>query len=379
MIVGTASSAFILLPAAPGTPYWERLTPTHLFIPITAFGLGSGALRLMRGGARLRAHSRPFSAFFSWRARCCGRASLYAGADDASSCIRRLKAPRLTPHRPADTQSFMPSIRSLLFVPGSRPDRFAKAVASGADAVCIDLEDAVPQQDKNAARQATLEFLAVSPTTCAAGFRINALSTIDAFRDVVAYDQSAAKPAFLMVPKAMSGRELHQLRSALGDRCPPLWPLIEGPGALSALPDIAAAASPDGGVMLGGVDYAAAIGADPGWDTLYHIRASIVAATSAAGCGAIDAPYLDTADVAGLEAETRRVRAMGFGGRACIHPGQVETINRSFEPTAAEVSKAKKIAAAFAAADGGVVLLEGKLVEKPVHDAAARILAAQRT
>lgn len=272
----------------------------------------------------------------------------------------------------------MASIRSLLFVPGSRPDRIAKAVASGADAVCIDLEDAVPGKDKGAARQATLEFLAAPSPGCVVGFRINALSTIDAFRDVVAYDQSAATPAFMMIPKTMAGGELRGLRAALGDRCPPLWPLVEGPGALPTLPDIAAAASPDGGVMLGGVDYASALGVEPGWDALYHVRASIVAATAAAGCGAIDAPYLDTADVEGLETETRRVRAMGFGGRACIHPAQVETINRLFTPSAAEISKAQKIAAAFAAADGGVALLDGKLVEKPVHDAAARLLVAKR-
>lgn len=273
----------------------------------------------------------------------------------------------------------MRRFRSLLFVPGSRPDRFSKAVASGADAVCIDLEDAVPPHDKEAARKATLDFLTAPPAGCAAGLRINALSTLDAFRDVIAVADSAAKPAFIMIPKTLSGGELHRLRSAFGDRCPPLWPLVEGPAALPSLPAIAAAAAPGGGVMLGGVDYAAAIGTEPGWDGLYHIRAAIVAATAAAGCGAIDAPFLDTADSDGLEAETRRVRAMGFGGRACIHPAQVEMINRLFTPSAAEVSKAERIAAAFAAADGGVSLLDGKLVEKPIYEAASRILAAKET
>lgn len=272
----------------------------------------------------------------------------------------------------------MPSFRSLLFVPGSRPDRFAKAAASGADAVCIDLEDAVPGQDKDAARKAALAFLAAPPASCAAGFRINALSTLDAFRDVVAFADSAARPAFIMVPKVTSGSELHHLRSALGDRRAPLWPLVEGPDALGALSAIAAAAAPDGGVMLGGVDYAAALGAGMGWDALYHVRAAIVAATAAAGCASIDAPYLDTTDGAGLELETGRVRAMGFGGRAAIHPAQVETINRVFTPTGAELSKAEKIAAAFAEAGGGVALLDGELVEKPVHDAATRILAGRR-
>ncbi|MFN0025340.1 MAG: HpcH/HpaI aldolase/citrate lyase family protein [Parvularculaceae bacterium] len=273
----------------------------------------------------------------------------------------------------------MVAFRSLLFVPGSRPDRFAKALASSADAVCIDLEDAVPSRDKDAARQATLSFLG-SPraSKVAIGFRVNALSTLDAFRDVIAFADSGAATDFVMIPKTISASDLHRLRAALGVRCPALWPLIEGPDALAALPAIAAAAGPLGGVMLGGVDYSAAIGAPMGWDALYHIRAAIVAATAAAGAASIDAPFLDTADAAGLEAETRRVCAMGFRGRACIHPAQVEAINRVFTPTSDEISKAEKIAAAFAAADGGVALLDGMLVEKPVHDAAARIIAGRR-
>ncbi|MDZ7628869.1 MAG: CoA ester lyase [Parvularculaceae bacterium] len=269
----------------------------------------------------------------------------------------------------------MRPFRSLLFVPGARPDRFDKALAAGADAVCIDLEDAVAPKDKDAARRSTFAFLATPSVGCSVGFRVNALSTLEAFRDVIAYSESAAQPAFIMIPKARSGAELRNVRSALGDRCPPLWPLVEGPDALSALAEIAAAAAPSGGVMLGGVDYAAALGAELGWDALYHARACLVAATSAAGCGAIDAPYLATADLKGLEAETRRVRAMGFTGRACIHPGQVETINRVFTPSDAEISKAEKIAAAFKEAEGGVALLDGTLVEKPVHQAAQRLIA----
>lgn len=271
----------------------------------------------------------------------------------------------------------MPSFRSLLFVPGSRPDRFVKAAASGADAVCIDLEDAVAPQEKDAARRATLAYLAAPAQGRIVGFRINALTTLDSFRDVVAFADSAAKPAFLMIPKTAAASDLHRLRAALGSRCPALWPLVEGPEALAALPAIAAAAAPDGGVMLGGVDYAAAIGAEMSWDALFHVRASLIAATAAAGCASIDAPFLDTADAAGLEAETRRVRALGFAGRACIHPAQVGIINGIFTPSATELSKAERIAAAFAAAEGGVALLDGALVERPVFEAARRVLSSR--
>jgi (S)-citramalyl-CoA lyase len=271
----------------------------------------------------------------------------------------------------------MLAYRSLLFVPGSRPDRFLKATSAGADAVCIDLEDAVAPSEKAASRKATLDFLGGPRGPCAVGFRINALSTIEAWRDLVAFADSSAAPAFLMIPKTRSGGELLRLREALGSRCPPLWPLVEGPDALGALLDIARAAAPSGGVMLGGVDYASAIGAEMGWDALHLVRAAVVAATAATGCASVDAPYLNAADAAGLETETRRVRAMGFGGRAAIHPAQVETINRVFTPGAAEISKAEKIAAAFAEAGGGVALVDGMLVEKPVHAAAQRVISAR--
>ncbi len=266
------------------------------------------------------------------------------------------------------------TFRSLLFVPGSRPDRFAKAAASGADAVCIDLEDAVAPRDKDRARADVFAFLKSAPEGAAVGFRLNALSSLDGFRDVVAFADSGAKPAFIMIPKASGADELMQLRAALGDEAPPFWPLLEHPSALPRLYDIARAAGSSGGVMLGGVDYSAALGREPGWEALHHARASLVAATAAAGCGSIDAPYIDVKDEAGLAAETKRVRDMGFTGRACIHPAQIAAINAIFMPSAAEVSKAEKIAAAYDAAGGGVSLVDGSLVEAPVRAQAERIL-----
>lgn len=270
------------------------------------------------------------------------------------------------------------AFRSLLFVPGSRPDRFEKAAASGADAVCIDLEDAVAPRDKDRARADVFAFLKSAPEGAAVGFRLNALTSLDGFRDVVAFADSGARPAFIMIPKASGAEEIHQLRAALGADAPPFWPLLEHPSALPRLYDIARAAGPDGGVMLGGVDYSAALGREPGWEALYHARASLVAATAAAGCGAIDAPYIDVKDEAGLAAETQRVRDMGFTGRACIHPAQLAAINAIFTPSPEELSKAEKIAAAYDAAGGGVSLHAGSLVEAPMRARAERLLKQNR-
>lgn len=269
--------------------------------------------------------------------------------------------------------------RSLLFVPGARPDRFEKAAASGADAVCIDLEDAVAPADKPNARRETLAFLRSSPRGAAVGMRVNALTTLEGWRDVVALAESGARPAFVMIPKASGAEALLQLGSVLGSsgEGPPLWPLIETPEAYFAASAIARAVGERGGLMFGGADYSASLGSDMGWDALYAARAAIVAAAALVGCEAMDVPRLDVKDEAGLRAETMRVRSMGFTGRACIHPAQIAIVNEVFTPTADEISKAEKIRAAYEAAGGGVALLDGKLIEAPVLRSADRALAAK--
>lgn len=267
--------------------------------------------------------------------------------------------------------------RSLLFVPGARPDRFEKAIASGADAVCIDLEDAVAPDRKAAARTETLSFFNSPPQGAAVGLRINVLASIDGFRDVVALAESAARPAFVMIPKASGAFEIYQLRAVLGPLAPPIWPLMESPEAYFALPEIARAVGEAGGIMFGGADYSASIGSDMGFDALLAARSAIIAAAALVGCAAMDVPFLDVKDEAGLATETARTKALGFTGRAAIHPAQIAAINAIFTPSLDEIAKAEKIAAAFDAASGGVALIDGRLVEKPILRAATRILAAK--
>lgn len=271
--------------------------------------------------------------------------------------------------------------RSLLFVPGARPDRFEKAAASGADAVCIDLEDAVAPHLKDEARDAALAFLgAPRPTApgAAIGLRINALDTREAPRDIAALVDAKVAPAFVMIPKAHDGPDIDHVRARLGADCPPLWPLIETPQGLLNAAAVARAVGEDGGIMFGGADYSASIGSDMSWDALAFARGAIVNAAAVSGCATMDVPYLDVKDETGLSAETRRVKAMGFQGRACIHPAQVAAINAIFTPSPDELTKAEKISAAYADAEGGVALLDGKLIEKPVLRAAQRILDCKR-
>jgi len=253
--------------------------------------------------------------------------------------------------------------RSLLFVPGSRPDRFDKAARAGADAVCIDLEDAVPPDGKDAAREA-----AVAARDGLFGLRVNAVGTAESEADLDSL--AAAKPVFVMIPKAASAADVAALGAATDA---PLWPIVESAGGLHAAWEIAAAPGV-AGVLFGGADYAADLGCTMEWEPLFHARSVLVAACARAGVELLDVPHLDIADELDLSASTRRIKAMGFTGRACIHPSQIGPVHAVFTPTEAEIARARRILEAFEAAGGGAALLDGKLIEKPLIRAAMRTL-----
>lgn len=260
--------------------------------------------------------------------------------------------------------------KSLLFVPGSRPERFEKAASSGADTIIIDLEDAVLPEAKETARTDTLNWLA-SREGIEAGIRINSLRTPDGCADVAKLATSGCKPDFVMVPKAETGLDLEIVADALG-RMAPLIAVIESGRGLRRAFDIAKQA--DGGVLFGGADYSASLGADlADWDAMIVARGTIAGACGAAGVPAYDVPYLDVKDTDGLSNWTRKAKAMGFSGRACIHPSQVDAVNTVFRPSEAELSEAKAIIRSLEDSRGGAVLHKGKLVDRPI------ILAAERT
>jgi citrate lyase subunit beta/citryl-CoA lyase/(S)-citramalyl-CoA lyase len=264
--------------------------------------------------------------------------------------------------------------RSLLFVPGSRSDRFGKAVAAGADGVIIDLEDAVLPGDKAKARADTLAWVGAWRGRHL-GLRINSPRTAFGCADLAALAGSgaAARADFIIVPKAETAVDLEIVAEALGRRAT-LIAIIESGRALSNVFEIARQAP--GGVLFGGVDYSASLGADVSdWDAMLAARGMIAAAAGAAGVPAYDVPFLDTGDADGLARTTRKSRAMGFSGRACIHPDQVPGVNAAFTPTAEEVEEARAILAAMQLASGGVALHKGKMIDRPVILAAERVLA----
>ncbi|KPP80383.1 MAG: citrate lyase subunit beta / citryl-CoA lyase [Oceanicaulis sp. HLUCCA04] len=268
-------------------------------------------------------------------------------------------------------------MRSLLFVPGTRPDRITKALASGADAVCIDLEDAVAPDDKAPAREMVMQALAQprEPAT-RLGFRINPVRTANGLADLAAYGESNVAADFVMIPKAAHPVELEIVAGALeGPDRPHLWPIIESAKGLSRAYAIAAAPYVQG-LLFGGADFAADLGTGMEWEPLFHARGSLAAAAAAAGVELLDVPHLDVNDDEGLAASTRRARAIGFTGRACIHPRQIAGVNAAFTPSEAEIEQARQVLAAFRQSQGGAALLDGKLIELPVIRAAERTLAA---
>lgn len=267
--------------------------------------------------------------------------------------------------------------RSILFVPGHRPERFAKALATGADAVVIDLEDAVPAGEKAAARQAVLARPA-PPAGVALGVRMNPVPTPEGIADLAALIEAAA-PDFLILPKAEAAAELSIVARAFARhaRPPQLIALIESAEGLANATAIAAVPG-CAALAMGGIDLAADLGCAVAWEPLLPHRAALVLAAARHGRGVVDVPFVSLDDEAGLTEETRRVQALGFTAKLAIHPRQVAVIQGVLTPTEEEVARARKIVAAMEAAAGGVCVVDGKMVDLPVLRAAQRVLARAR-
>lgn len=275
----------------------------------------------------------------------------------------------------------MKARRSLLFVPGSRPERFDKAAAAGADMVCIDLEDAVLPAEKSSARDNAFAWASAARGRYRAEIvvRINSLRTLHGLRDLQYLIDSDQRDLTLMLPKVESATDLHIVDELLAGRDMDLIALIESPGALLAARDIAGASPRLSALMLGAADLCAQMNCEMSWDALVFARGQLVAAANARQLDLIDVPYLDVNNAAGLTDESRRVRALGFTAKAAIHPAQVDAINAAFTPSPQDIQRAETVLAAFAAQGGGACLVDGKLVDSPILLSMRRIKAVADT
>jgi (S)-citramalyl-CoA lyase len=270
--------------------------------------------------------------------------------------------------------------RSLIFAPGLKPEMMLKAVTSGADVVCIDLEDAVAPALKPEARAKTLALFAGKPDTAnvEALIRINPLRTDEGLRDIVAVLDCDSPPAGLMMPKVRTPDEVRMLGELLAPRHPQvlLHVIIETNEGLDNAVAIAQSSPRIASLLFGGYDMSAELRVEPGWDALLYARARVAHAAASAGVDLLDNPYLDLKDMPGLAEQSRRAREIGFTGKAAIHPKQIAPINDAFSPTAEQIEQAKRIVAAFEKEGGsGLLVVDGKLIEMPVLRSMYRTLA----
>jgi len=275
-------------------------------------------------------------------------------------------------------------LRSLLFVPGDRPERMEKALGAGADALILDLEDSVTPPAKPEARRHVAEFLNRNPTA-PLWVRINPLDGAEAERDLAAV--LPAHPDGIVLPKAEGGASVAELArrlTAAGNATAQILAIAtETPAAIFQLGSYGGQRRL-AGLTWGAEDLPAAIGAatsrqpDGAYTPPYEmVRALCLFGAAAAGVMPIETVYPAFRDLDGLAAYAARARRDGFMGMMAIHPAQVPVINAAFTPTAEEVAHARAVVDAFEAnPQAGALSLDGRMIDRPHFVQAQRILAA---
>ena len=273
--------------------------------------------------------------------------------------------------------------RSFIFTPGLTPSMFPKAIASGADMVCIELEDGIAIKDKNEARKNTIEALKSLEVKNDVEIvvRINCQRTKFGLLDLEAFVSSGLKVKALMLPKVKTPDEITFIDDLLTDSGldTDLHVIMETNEALENIYDIAHASKRTVALYFGGVDMAAELRVPNNYQNLLYARSKLVHAGASVGIDVIDVPYLDLEDMEGMKKEAELVRDLGFTGKGSIHPKQINVLNEIFTPPQEEITKAKKILDQFSESDTGLVVIDGKLIEKPVlREMKRKILIADK-
>lgn len=271
-----------------------------------------------------------------------------------------------------------PPRRSMLFVPALRPDRFSKAIATGADIVIVDWEDAVSLDRKAEARELTGSFFS-DPTDrpVLRYLRINSPRLAEGLLDLEALFDMGGLPDGIMIPKVESPEEVRWMDEILRPYRNDIefYPTVETAKGVRAVAEIALASDMTSILGFGAVDLVAETGSDLSWDALLYTRSQVVLAATEAGVECMDTVWIEINDEAGLAEESRKARALGFTGKAAIHPSQVAPINAAFSPNEAEIDLARRIVEASQGDFSGAVQVDGKMIDEPVIIAARRTLA----
>ncbi len=269
--------------------------------------------------------------------------------------------------------------RSFIFTPGLRPEMFPKALACGTDIVCVELEDGIAPKDKAAARANAIKLFESPQADDGVEriVRINSLREGFGMADVQAVLATDTPPPALMMPKVRTPDEVVLLDNLLSERGHDtrLHVIIETNAALEAAYDIAHSSPRIDAMFFGGVDMAAELRCQNAWEPLLYARSRVVHAAASAGLDVIDVPYLDLEDPDGMTRAAIQARDLGFCGKGAVHPKQIAPLNEVFTPSPERIARARRIIAEFEAADTGLVVIDGKLIEKPVLREMHRIVA----
>ena len=269
--------------------------------------------------------------------------------------------------------------RSFIFTPGIKPEMFPKALASGADMVCVELEDGIAPADKEEARKRTLKLFEEPQVSDGVEriVRINSIRERFGIEDVHAILKTSKPPPSLMMPKVRTPDEVKILDQLLSERghSTHLHVIIETNEGLEAAYEIAHSSPRIEALFFGGIDMAAELRCKNSWNQLLYARSKVVHAAASAGLDVIDVPYLDLTDLEGLKVLALQAKELGFAGKGSIHPKQISSINEIFTPTAVEIDKARSVIETFEKAKTGLVVIDGKLIEKPVMREMYRIAA----
>jgi len=274
--------------------------------------------------------------------------------------------------------------RSMLFLPGNNPGMLQNGGVFGADAVILDLEDAVAPMEKDAARLLVAHALAnVDYEGSEKAVRINPLDTPTARYDIS--DIVPCAPDVILLPKVQSGADIREAVALIaaaelpGQEPVKLIALIETPRGLAEAYNIAIADPRVTALAFGAEDYTAGLGAirTKEGNEILVARSLVVNAAAAAGIDALDTPYTDTNDEVGLARDTAVAKQFGFRGKICINPRQIDIVHSVFNPSSREISWAEQVVDAIRRAEeqgSGVISVDGKMVDAPIVNRAERIL-----
>jgi (S)-citramalyl-CoA lyase len=266
------------------------------------------------------------------------------------------------------------SLKSWLFTPATKSDRFARAAEVHADALIIDLEDSVAPSAKKEARETAFRYLAeIFHGHLPVALRVNSPDTRFGLDDLQALASSSVDPDYLLLPKCASSAVIDLVGNILREagKTAQLLALIESAKAVGALDEIVAGHFRPAALVFGAADMAADLGADTAWEPLLWARSRTVQVAASAGIAALDSPYFDITDTAALANETKAAASLGFHGKCAIHPAQVAIINAALSPSDQQIAKAREI---LVVNRKGVGTVDHRMVDEAVARKAKLVL-----